>query len=236
MLPVMELLHSTAIYKATKELELGNLPELTGKDDVGGVLQGHRHAHYLPLSLLRNSDGHGKLDHVLVWTPSHDGLSARAVAAIAAVRWAYAKGISDLSINFAGSGAIEELKRQLDLEPKVREGATAIMGTSRIWSSITPYVFSRYLQNHGKKTPANQIRTELQQRGFDDPVAIRFWTSAEMVAKDLKGYTIRRQAGKKQPPSSNSWAMTIEFAEPQQGPMALGYASHYGLGLFQAEG
>lgn len=236
MLPVMELLHSIAIQKATKELRLGNLPELTGKDDSGKVLRGHRHAHYLPLSLLRHDLGHGKLDHVLVWTPDQNGLSPKAIAALGAIRWAYAKGISDLSVNFAGNGLVTYLKRQLDQELKVQQGAADIMGCGRIWQSVTPLVFSKYLQNHGKKTPGNQIREELRKRGFDDPIAIRFWSSSEMVAGKLKGFMIRRRPGKNQPPSPTSWAATIEFERPQQGPIAIGYASHFGLGLFQAVG
>ena len=193
MLPVMELLHSLAVHKATSELNFGNLPELSGKDDSGNILRGHRHSHYLPLSLMRHSAGHGKLDHVLIWTPDERGLSARAVAALAAIRWAYAKGISDLSVNFAGSGTVAELKRQLDQEPKVQAGATQIMGLGRVWRSVTPLVFSKYLQTHGKKTPEHQIRDELKRRGFDEPVAIRFWCSSEMVDHKLKGYVIRRR-------------------------------------------
>ncbi|HMO13465.1 MAG TPA: type I-U CRISPR-associated protein Csb2 [Pirellulaceae bacterium] len=234
MLPVMELLHRLAIHKAANELDFGNLPELSGKDASGKILRGHRHCHYLPLSLLRQGASHGKLDHVLVWTPDENGLSAQAVTALAAIRWAYAKGISDLSVNFAGSGTVAELKRQLDQEPKVQPGATNIMGLGRVWQSITPLVFSRYLHSHGKKTPENQIRAELNNRGFDEPIEIRFWSSSEMVERNLKGCVIRRRPGKSQPPSPTSWGATIKFERPQQGPIALGYASHFGLGMFAA--
>lgn len=47
-----------------------------------------------------------------------------------------------------------------------------------------------------------------------------------------------RQKGKPQPPSTQPWLAEIEFAEPvdacEFGPLTLGYAAHFGLGLFAA--
>ncbi len=108
------------------------------------------------------------------------------------------------------------------------------MGKGRVWHSVTLLVFSKYLHKHGNKTPENQIREELKRRRFDEPVSIRFWSSSEMVQSGLKGHVIRRRQGKPQPPSLTSWGATIEFDRPQQGPLALGYASHFGLGTFAA--
>jgi len=47
-LPLMELLHSESIRIAVRDLEFGNVSELTGKQEDGSVLHGHRHAHWLP--------------------------------------------------------------------------------------------------------------------------------------------------------------------------------------------
>jgi CRISPR-associated protein Csb2 len=42
----------------------------------------------------------------------------------------------------------------------------------------------------------------------------------------------RRYHGNGKKESDRGYWLEIEFAEPQQGPIALGYAAHYGLGVF----
>jgi len=225
-LPLMEVLHATAVQKATKQLNFGNLQELTGKDDLGAPLRGHRHAHYLPLSFF----GHGKIDHVLVW--SRDGFSEPALASLSTIRWAYSKGITDLSINVAGMGNANTILTQLSLNPRVRFNLLKLLGASTVWESCTPLVLRKYLHKRGKKTVEGQIREELLQRGFDAPLHVNLWSSETMVTKKLKGFVLRRSLSKQQPPSACSWGATITFEKPQTGPITLGYGSHFGLGLF----
>jgi CRISPR-associated protein Csb2 len=227
-LPLMETLHAEAVRKALADLGFGNLPEITGRSDDGSVLRGHRHAHWLPLSLF----GDGRIDHVLVHC--RDGFTPQAVAALAAIRWGYSKGIDRLSINLAGMGNLAQIEQQLRRTPLCRpKGLRALQIASR-WESITPLVLSKFAQRHGKKTPERQVREELIQRGFDDPISVTFWTAEEMVRRRLKGYVLARRAGKPQPPMQRSLAVTLEFERPQTGPIHLGYASHFGLGLMGA--
>ena len=228
-LRLMELLHSTAIYKATHELELGNIPELSGKDDDGNLLRGHQHAHYLPLCLL----GGGKIDHVLVWC--RKGFTNRAIASLAAIRWAYSKGNMDLSINMAGMGQVADICQQLQRSGSTKMNSLNSLTSATTWQSATPLVLRKYTHKHGKKTPEGQIREELVQRGFDEPADVRIWTPQMMAERKLKGFVLRRKSGKQQPPSETSWAASIHFSRPQGGPICLGYASHFGLGLFRAE-
>lgn len=227
-LPLMELLHLESIRKATKELNFGNLVELTGKSDVGIVLKGHQHAHWVPLSLF----GEMRIDHVLVYCRS--GFSSRAIAALSSIRWAYAKGLDRLAINLAGIGSVEEIENQLLSNRSCTPSGVTPLQRSRFWKSVTPLVLRKFVHKHGKKTPDGQIREELLQRGFDEPIRIDIWPSEKMVEHHLKGFVLRRKTGKQQPPHAVSWAATIEFASPQQGPICLGYASHFGLGMFGA--
>jgi len=227
-LPLMELLHSESIRKATKEFDFGNLPELTGKSDDGTVLHGHHHAHWFPLSLF----GERRIDHVLVWC--REGFSGRAIATLSSVRWAYAKGIDRLSINLAGMGDVDDIARQLRSVGKCETAGLAPLRTSRIWQSVTPFVLRKFAHKRGKKTPEGQIREEILQRGFDEPTQIAIWSSSKMVSHHLKGYVLQRKRGKQQPPCVSSWGATIQFATPQSGPICLGYASHFGLGMFGA--
>ena len=228
-LPLMDVLHGESVRKATRQLSFDNLPELTGKDDDGIVQRGHQHAHWLPLSLF----GQGRIDHVLVWCSIP--FSVRAIAALSSIRWAYAKGIDRLSVNLAGMGCIEEIERQLNNQPACSKQGLAPLQTGTVWKSVTPLVLRKYVHKRGKKSPEGQIREELLERGFSDPVSIELWSSTQMVDADLKGFILKRKDGKQPPPVEASWAATITFSAPQGGPVCLGYGSHFGLGLFGCE-
>lgn len=231
-LPLMELLHAKAVWCAEKKLNvnLGTLSELTGMDVQQQPLQGsHDHAHWIPLSLL--DDRH--IDHVLVYASR--GFSSESVRAIGQLRSAYSKGISKLSINLVGQGSIGDIYQQLSRVSGVRPSSLAILRPSIVFESATPLVFRKFLSSHGKKMPENQIREELFERGLPEPVAIEFWPSEELVNRKLKGFVLRRQASKRQPPFERSCGLTIQFPERVETvPFAVGYASHFGLGLFRS--
>lgn len=225
-LPLMELLHGESIRKATRELSFGNLPELTGKDGDGKVRQGHQHAHWMPLSLF----GQGRIDHAFVWCSVP--FSLQAIAALSSIRWAYAKGIERLSVNLAGMGCIKEIEAQLLSQSACSKQGLAPLQTGTVWESVTPLVLRKFVHKRGKKTPEGQIREELAERGFSDPVSVELWSSTQMVKNDLKGYVLKRKEGKQSPPCEASWGATITFSTPQSGPVCLGYGSHFGLGVF----
>jgi CRISPR-associated protein Csb2 len=227
-LPLMELLHGESVRKATRELSSGNLPELTGRNHDGTVRRGHQHAHWLPLSLF----GKGRIDHVLVWNSVP--FSAQAIAALSSIRWAYSKGIDRLSVNLAGMGCIKEIERQLMSQPACKKQGLAPLQTGNVWESVTPLVLRKFVHKRGKKTPEGQIREELLERGFSDPVSVEVWSSTQMVENDLKGFVLKRKDGKQSPPFKASWGATIKFSTPQSGPVCLGYGSHFGLGVFGA--
>ena len=229
-LPLMELLHSEAIRYATRELKLGHLPELTGTDVDGNPRRGfHTHAHWLPLSF----EGNAKIDHVLIIAA--EGFSRDAVQAISRIRWAYAKGQSSLSINMVGQGDVKTIHEQLVASGTVATNTLAILQPSKSFVSATPMVLRKYLSRHGKKSFEGQVREELMERGLPDPKSIERISNQEMVKSKLKGYLLRRRAGKNQPPHESSWACRITFNRPVDGPITLGYASHFGLGLFRSD-
>ena len=95
-------------------------------------------------------------------------------------------------------------------------------------------VLRKYLHRHGKKTVEGQIREELKERGFDGLDTVDIWSSQKMVERKLKGFVLRRKSDKAQPPCERSWGTTLTFKEPIDGPLCLGYASHFGLGMFRA--
>jgi CRISPR-associated protein Csb2 len=224
----MELLHSEAVRYAGK-LGLGHLPELTGTYADGTPLGGsHRHAHWLPMSLLQP----GAIDHVLVYAPG--GFSQSALRAIASIRWAYAKGISALSVNMVGRGSANDVREQLSRSPSLSAHALSVVYESANWHTATPMVLRKYLHRRGKKTVEGQVRNELSERGFPDPVSIEVWPQQRLVRHKLKGFVLHRGPKKRQPPAERSWGISISFDRPIPGPISLGYASHYGLGMLKS--
>lgn len=229
-LPLMELLHSESVRYATQVLSLGNLPELTGKDTDGCRLNGaHSHAHWLPLSLSNN----GKIDHVLVTATS--GFSRGSVQAISRIRWAYSKGIRALSVNMVGQGDMHSIYQQLVALSQIHTNSIAILKPTDTFVSSTPMVLRKYLSRRGKKTLEGQVREELKERGYPDPVFVGCLSNQEMVKRKLKGHVLCRKSIKQQPPFERSWGVHIRFDQTiDRCPITLGYASHFGLGMFKA--
>jgi len=227
-LPLMEVLHGSAIKHAEK-LNAGHLSELTGICANGKPLKTpHTHAHWLPMSLFDPE----AIDHVLVC--ASDGFSRDAVRAISSIRWAYAKDISQLSVNMVGQGSIADVVEQLAACSSIDQRGVAPMHTATTWESATPLVFRKYLHRRGKKTREGQIIEELLERGFPAPLSISVWIQQQTALRKLKGFVLKRKPGKRQPPCERSWGVTIEFPDPVRGPINLGYASHFGLGMFRA--
>jgi len=238
-LPQAELFHRAVVARAGKG-EHVDCPELTGRDERGRPLHDrHRHAHILPVDL----DGDGHLDHVIVHAVM--GLRETAQRAIRAVRHTWMKGgASTLQVAVAGSGDLDML-RSLS-EPLDRRRIEQLLGPpagARIWVSITPFVPSRFLKRRGSNSLFGQINAELASRGLPGVERIEDLTREESW-HSLRHFVRSRKRGGTPPPVDYGYALRLHFAEPLFGPswneklrhpLALGYASHFGLGLFAAE-
>jgi CRISPR-associated protein Csb2 len=225
-LPQAELLHRALVARAGRGGRV-DCPELTGRDDQNRPLTGHRHAHVLPLDL----DGDGHLDHVLVWAPM--GLGAVAQRAVRSLKETWTKGGEGaLRVALAGEGALDRLH---DLPPHLAAGVEALLGPpggARVWTSATPFVPPRFVKPRGANTLAGQVAAELASRGLSDAaVEVLPWDDR---TRDLRhSVRVRRDRGKP-PPVDAGFALRLVFGEPVAGPLALGYAAHFGLGLFLA--
>ena len=229
-LPQAELLHRALVGIAANR---GTWPsELTGSDQHHRPLGGpHVHAHINPLDL----DGDGHLDHVLVWAPG--GLGTEAQGAIRAARKTFTKGgIEPLRLALAATGDAPDLTR---LAGEYGKQLARLIDCATEWRSITPFVPPRYIKARGRNTLEGQIRAEFRSRGLPEPVAVESEPIGETLAKGSAGISQRfrhfrliRQRGP-QPPVAYGFAIRIEFAEAVPGPLAIGYGSHFGLGLLQ---
>lgn len=217
-LPFAELLHA-ALAKAADGSEC---PELTGRGPAGELLEGHRHVHLAALDL----DGDRRIDHVLAWAPMGFGpAAARALATVQFVfdaergRWAY--------LTLAGLGCRAAARDVLGA------AASTPVGSGAVWRSTTPFVAPRYLKRGGRNDLEGQLRAELSSRGLPGLQAIRVGERLELSRAGFFDYVRRRRRGRPSPPSTRPWLLTLTFEQEIEGPVSLGYASHFGLGQFE---
>ena len=240
-LPQAELLHRALIGLASRSDTPP--PELTGRDEYRRPLRGpHEHAHINPLDL----DGDGHLDHILVWAPR--GLGASAQAAVRAARTTFTKGaIEPLRLALAATGDMRDMTR---LPGEYGRCIAFLTRCAACWQSVTPFVVPRYVKARGKNTLEGQIRAELRSRGFPDPVAVERLApipprrsdavpaGGSVAERDaaawhrFRHFKLARQRGP-EPPIACGFAIRLEFEHPIPGPIAIGYGSHFGLGLFE---
>ncbi len=220
-LPQADLLHRHLVSVAAKK---GAPPKvLTGCDENRRPLQGqHEHAHVFPLDL--DQDGH--LDHVLFWAPML--LDAEAQAAIRSMRKTFTKGgIEPLRLAVAAMGDLRDFGR---MPGDYGSGIARITDSASVWQSVTPFVAPRYVKTHGKNTLEGQIKAELDSRGYPPPVNVKLLRLDQFPK--FRHFKLTRNRGP-QPPVACGFAVRIEFAQPVKGPIALGYGSHFGLGLLE---
>jgi CRISPR-associated protein Csb2 len=216
-LPQAELLHASFVGWLSKAGTFATCPELTGLDPNGQPLQGHKHAHFIPLDVA----GTGRIDHFLVYAPM--GLGGTAQDLLQRVRVTHSKDLGELFVTLAGFGSKGDFADR-------EEAAFAPLQSSRIWKSLTPFVPPRFPKKN-KHTIAEQLNAELASRGFP-PATVSFLDKETFVEADLHRFVRVRRNTERRPPVNQAFGVRLEFEEAQAGPIALGYASHFGLGLF----
>ena len=118
--------------------------------------------------------------------------------------------------------------------PEDFDGGSRILATSRRWRSITPFLAPGHLKRAGH---AGEVRRLLTRRGFGtDGVFIRGIDEIEVGGTPRRALNFHRvrTRGRERRNDSSGALLEIEFPEEVRGPLALGYASHFGLGVFGA--
>lgn len=221
-LPQAELLHRALIGSHAKGTLL-DCPELIGRDDSGPLI-GHRHLHILPVGL----DRPDRIDHLVLWAPMGFGDTARRAART--LRHLGMRGAaSPLRVAIAGEGVLADIVR--DLSARGGCPAWAAPAPVRAWRSLTPFVTPRHIKSK-RHTVADQVRAELASRGLPD-AEVEILGHDEVVALRLHRFVRSRRDPAKAPAGHAYFAIRLRLARPVTGPICLGYASHFGLGLFQ---
>ena len=237
-LPQAEIIHRALVARVGRGRRV-NCPELTGHDTRGRpLMDGHRHAHILPLDL--DADEH--LDHVLIWAPMRLGEVAQ--RAIRSLRRTWTQdGKGDLQVAWVGRGdrpALahfpEALRRRTQRLLAVDRYDGGMRGHgitgATTWVSLTPFVPPRFVKRRGRNTLEGQVLAELACRGL--PPAVRIEVLSER-SRRLRHFVRVRRYGGSPPPVDVGYALRLAWETPILGPVVLGYGCHFGLGLFIAD-
>lgn len=194
-------------------------PALTGRDRGGSPAQGHEHAHFVPFDL----EGGGRLRHVLVWAPM--GLTPPAVRAFESLREVTLPRRRDaLQVGLVQAGPLQDLDH------------LPVTGASRVWTSATPFLLNRHPKVRGGRQidgPEDQLRRELELRGLPAPISVQPVEQCVLQrSRPVRWLEFRRWRGRHQPAIPTGYGFRLQFDELVQGPICLGFGSHFGLGSF----
>lgn len=215
-----DALHQQILYDFKRVSGGGHSPVLSGCDATGKRLtDDHRHAHVLHYDL----DGDGLLDIAVLWAPA--GLSPEDVQAVTRVQAlkerAWLRDFRPVHLGLEHLGGPDGLPRQ-------------ISGPARVWSSTTPFA----PPHHPKRAQRSgrgwmdfveaQVRKSCGWWGLPDPTSVSLQLDEPwLLHRRHRGHEQFRQARR-------ATGVTITFAEPVRGPIALGALAHFGLGAFVA--
>lgn len=183
-------------------------------------LDDHAHAHYF----LLDTDHDQLLDTAVIWAPEKGkGLTTAELMALLSIEVLAARrttGLPPVRVAAAGMG------QAADVLPY------DLCSSGQAWTSETPFVPYR----HRKKSQSveefvsEEINRELGIRGLPQ-------ASVELVGPKSRwlGYRLERSGRRS---GRHAFGVRIEFQEQLRAPqpLALGYLSHYGLGLFRRDG
>jgi CRISPR-associated protein Csb2 len=217
-------------------------PAFWGKDAERRPRHGHQHAFILPT----DDDDDGRLDHVtVVASMGFNSLEQRALARLPSVLRARSRQTLPED-EFAG---LQMLLLGTGTEKTI---ASCLFAESHVWKSASPFIVTRFPKLRGKKRDRPEdcvnsidfarvvLRQELErfkERGQVLPLIDSIEPSDGIGARKVRSLQFncfRRKAnddGGRRPKG----AFRIVFAEPVRGPICLGHACHFGMGMFMPE-
>jgi len=220
--PLPRVEDSLRIGELMRIATMGQCKRAFGEDNIPPTFSGHglpddnrhRHAFYLPW----DSNEDGRLDRVLVHAP--DGMNEDEQLALFKVKKLWDRGGTEWQLAFEGSG-------NLDV-------AAPLTRCSSVWKSVTPYLHPWHIKKNF--SIEDQIRRECRERGIAEPVAVESFdevgVGGDRKRRAVHFHRFRSRRGLHQPDRVGGfWRLT--FADPVEGPLAFGFACHYGLGLFR---
>ena len=213
----------------------------TGCDEQGRPLQGNRHAHVFCESnnaLAKGIDG--EITHITIYAPA--GIECEDQRALQDLNNVWGGNDLEIQVILQGFGQPQDFGG-IDLE----HGQCPLLARSRAWVSRTPFLPTR----HPKVTRAgalkrdasglqigsseHELRRLLGLAGFPEPVLVEPVAGTSLGGRNIPWHAFlrRRETGKGRPAANGAgYGFRIEFPLAVQGPVAVGYGAHFGMGGF----
>jgi CRISPR-associated protein Csb2 len=213
---------------------------LSGRDETGKPLRDPQHAHafFLP----EDHDEDGFIDHLVLYARPGLPRAVRRAAESLRALWVDDRRSRDTDEE-EGTGRREWRLALEGFGGPAQFGDSSLLRSSRIWISVTPYLRPRHLKGDDPFEETRlMIQAECERRSWpfpevrregDGPTAggsIRVGGGARNV---LAFHRFRSRRGLVQP-DRTGLALRLKFPDALQGPVTLGFACHFGLGLFCA--
>jgi len=203
----------------------------TGCDELKRPLLGHRHAYIL----CECDSCRGEITAVTVYARrGFSALESEALEGLSRI-WGPVEG-PQVDLALQGLGWPEDF------------GESALLAKSRAWVSRTPFLPTR----HGKRTRAGVAKLDgrglqiggaehdllrlLVKEGLPEPVQVESVAGTILGGRPVawESFVTRRRAGRR-PAGGGPCGFRVLFPEAVQGPVAVGYGAHFGLGGFEGE-
>lgn len=204
--------------------------QISGRDKEHRPLKDPQHAHafWLP----EDADGDGWIDHISVFIAG--GMELNVQRALDRITRLWMPGTHDSEDSGPDVAAADEWRLALEGfgKPADFAGSAPIFGTSTRWRSTTPFLASGHLKPAGYPKEARRL---LKMRGiYQEGTEIRAKGEIEVgstTRRPVHFHRFRSRGGEKQFDAEGT-SLHIAFPCPIEGPLAFGYGSHFGLGLF----
>ncbi len=227
------ILLAERVHRALVELSDGSAV-FTGCDELHRPLRGHEHAHIFCES---NPGGGGEITNISIYAPrGFDSGEEEALERLAEI--------------YDGQGASTSLVFLGFARPADLVGISPLFARSRVWLSHTPFLPTR----HPKATragvpkfdctgfqigsPEHELLRLLGLAGFPEPDMMERVDHTRLGEREVPWDAfVRRREGDERRPAANGegYGFRIVFPEAVQGPVAVGYGGHFGMGGFEGE-
>jgi CRISPR-associated protein Csb2 len=213
----------------------GRATVFTGLDGDGKPSTDHRHAHIF-------CEANGSRDavtHITIWATM--GFDEAACLALRRLNKVWGHGGHDIRLVLHGIGGMDAFKEC---------PLFAVQKPAKVWRSFTPFVSTRHAKTFRDGRPKMDASGWQVGSGAHDLLRLlalhpqgtaatikqcdereRPFQFGSRHLRSLQFQTIRHDGGGNRGKGSGN-AFIITFPEPVVGPLAFGYGSHFGLGLF----
>ena len=192
----------------------------------------HPHAFWLP----EDADSDGWIDHISVYIES--GIDDEVRGRLDRITRLWLAPRQRSSGDEPDPATVKEWRLALEGfgHPVDFAGSARIFEAATSWRSMTPFLAAGHLKASGY---LGEVLRLLRRRGLDaDGVKVEDLKSIAVGGTERRAlhfHRFRSRGGGERQPDTAGAFLRIVFPQPITGPLAIGFGSHFGLGLFTPE-